>query len=66
MMNGTGENVCKCSHHKAMSGLVILFGLLFLLGKMEVVGMQAVDYGWPLLVIAGGLWKMMGGKCKCC
>lgn len=67
MMNDSqGGNVCKCSHHKLGGVLVVLFGLLFLGGTFGWWGGNVVNIGWPVLVIIGGLSKMMEGKCKCC
>ena len=57
---------CNCMHHSFVGILVTLFGLLFLLGNMEVVTMEMVNTGWPVLVIIGGLMKLMGKKCTCC
>jgi hypothetical protein len=64
-MNQTGM-VCKCSHHKFVPGLVISFGLLFLLQALGVVGSGLVDLLWPILVILAGFMKMSQVKCKCC
>lgn len=68
MDNPTGETsgTCTCKHHKMMPVFVILFGLLFLGGTLEWWSMNVVNMGWPVVVIAAGLMKMMEGKCKCC
>ena len=62
------ENICKCSHHKVMPILVILFGLTFLLGTLGTLTSGFVNIAWPVIVIAGGLMKLMdkSGMCKCC
>ena len=65
-MDGAPSNVCKCSHHKFIPGLMVLFGLLFLGRAMGWVSMELVDWGWPIIVMVGGILKMMEGKCKCC
>ena len=69
-MQNTGKacacKTCGCPHHKALPVLVILFGLLFLLSNMNVVSSSMVSTWWPVLVIAGGLVKLMKNKCKCC
>ncbi|MDZ4260079.1 MAG: DUF5668 domain-containing protein [Candidatus Sungbacteria bacterium] len=66
-MGGGGvANVCQCLHHKTIPIIIIVFGVLFLLGALEVVSARIVSIAWPLLVIVGGCQKMMGGKCKCC
>lgn len=57
---------CGCSHHKAMPVLVVLFGVLFLLGSLNVVTPDLVGTVWPIIVILGGLSKLMSGSCKCC
>lgn len=66
MCGGMCGGVCKCPHHKMVPGLIVLFGLVFLLGTFEVLTSYAVSIIWPILVILGGLMKMMEGKCKCC
>ena len=60
------KNVCSCHHHKAIPGLVILFGLVFLLGAFGTLSAQTVMVAWPVLVIIGGVFKLMEGNCKCC
>ncbi len=70
MQNSSGNackcNQCGCPHHKAMPVLVILFGLLFLLGNMNVVSHSMVSMWWPVLIIAGGFVKLTKNMCKCC
>ena len=58
--------MCGCPHHKIVPGLVILFGLLFLLGAYDVFTMRTVQIVWPILVIVAGLMKISQGSCKCC
>ncbi len=69
-MCGDTKNICKGQHHKAMPVLVILFGLTFLLGAMNILSPDTVMMIWPVLVIIAGVKKlMMGmgmGMCKCC
>ena len=66
-MNTMGEkNVCGCPHHKIFPGLVVLFGLVFLLGALGVITSQTVAIMWPVIVIVAGLKKMMKRRCKCC
>lgn len=63
------ENTCsKCPHHKVMPALVILFGLTFLLGYLGILTSNFVNIAWPIIVISGGLIKLMDkyGMCKCC
>lgn len=57
---------CGCPHHKVFPVLIVLFGLLFLLGQMNVVAEKTVSLGWPVLVILAGLFKFTKGMCKCC
>jgi len=61
-----GGGKCTCSHHKVMPVLVTVFGLVFLLGALNVFTADVVGIIWPILVIIGGLTKLMGGNCKCC
>ena len=65
-MEGGKGMMCKCSHHKVMPILVIVFGLLFLGGALEWVSPMTVMVTWPILVIIGGVMKLSGGMCKCC
>lgn len=68
MMHGKEnmEAACKCPHHNVIPTFIILFGVLFLLGALDVVSAEMVNIVWPILVILGGCMKMMGGRCKCC
>ena len=61
-----GMNMCKCPHHSMLPLLVIAFGAVFLLGQWNILTMAAVNTLWPLIVIAVGIMKLMGKKCKCC
>ncbi len=63
MMN---EKTCKCPHHSIIPLLVTGFGILFLLGEYGAVTWDAVSLTWPMLVVLGGLTKLMGRKCDCC
>ncbi len=65
MINAQG-GVCRCSHHKVIPGLVVLFGLTFLLGALGVFSAHAVSIIWPILVILAGLQKFGRDMCKCC
>jgi hypothetical protein len=56
---------CGCPHHKTGAILIILFGLTFLLGMMNVLSPMFVGYTWPVLIIVFGLTRLMGGSCKC-
>lgn len=56
---------CKCSHHKVGAILIIVIGLTFLLGVMNVLSPMVVAYAWPILVIVFGVTRLMGGSCKC-
>ncbi len=61
-----GGETCRCSHHKVTPILVILFGLLFLGGNLEYIGMGFVGVVWPIMVIVVGGMKLMEKKCACC
>ena len=60
------KNTCDCSHHKIVPALVVVFGLVFLLGTLEVLAVRTVDIAWPIIVILVGLNMLFSGKCKCC
>lgn len=57
---------CKCPHHKMGPLAVVIFGLVFLLGALNVLSAQVVGIVWPIIVILAGLFKMKEGSCKCC
>lgn len=61
MENG---KVCACPHHKMVPWCIILIGLTFLLGQMNILTMEAVGLIWPVLLIIIGVTKLV--KCKCC
>ena len=58
--------VCKCTHHKIVPICIILIGLLFLCGAMNIFTASFVSIAWPILLIVIGLVKMRGKNCKCC
>lgn len=62
----TQGKMCKCPHHKAVPLFIVLIGLVFLLRALGTISMSAADVAWPILLMAIGLQKMMGGMCKCC
>ncbi len=62
-MAGKGM-VCKCPHHRTIPWLIILIGVDFLLGAMNVLTWSFVDITWPILVIIVGIIKLM--RCNCC
>ncbi len=57
---------CSCGHHRVVPIVIILIGLDFLLGQLNVFTMNFVNVSWPILVIIAGIVKMGGGNCKCC
>lgn len=57
---------CGCPCHKAMGGLVIAFGLVFLLRALGVLSDHIAGIVWPVIIILAGLNKMTAGMCKCC
>ena len=61
-----GGKTCGCPCHKTISILVVLFGLIFLLGALNIIPWQWVDIAWPILVIIAGITKMCKGMCSCC
>jgi len=67
VQNQSGNKmVCNCPHHKMMPALIIVFGLVFLLVALGIFSPRTVDIIWPILVIAGGIFKLNSSKCKCC
>jgi len=62
-----GKNVCKCPHHNVVPIMIILIGLTFLLGALNIVLTPwAVSVIWPILLIIIGGIKLGSKKCKCC
>ena len=57
---------CGCPCHKMIGVLVVAFGLVFLLGALNVLSDRAVSIAWPIIVILAGLKKLFGGSCSCC
>jgi len=58
---------CHCMCHKMKGFMVVLFGLVFLLGNLEVISQHIVGIVWPSLLILAGLKKSLGRHlCKCC
>ncbi len=66
MNNESDAKVCNCPHHKMVPIFIVLIGLTFLLGALNVLSAGAVSITWPIFVILAGLMKMMKGACKCC
>lgn len=64
-MNSDGK-MCRCPHHSMVPGLVVAFGLVFLLGALDVMTERAVSLAWPIIVMLGGLMKMTSRMCTCC
>lgn len=60
------EQKCDCLHHKIIPALIILFGLIFLLQGLGEISKEFVNIVWPVIVILGGLTKLLKGMCKCC
>lgn len=65
-MEGMHGMKCDCSHHKVVPITIIAFGLLFLLGALDVFTAATVAIIWPILVIVAGGVMLMGRKCSCC
>lgn len=55
---------CGCFCHRAGGLIVLLIGLDFLLGNLDVLGPRIVGIIWPVLIILLGLKGL--GKCRCC
>ncbi len=64
--NECSKSKCCCPCHKVMSILVILFGLTFLLGALDILSADTVQLVWPFIIILAGLKSMCAGGCKCC
>jgi len=57
---------CNCICHKMLGVLLVLFGLTFLLGALDVLSARTVDIIWPIIVVAAGLSSLAKRWCKCC
>ena len=62
-MGEEGEK-CKCMCHKFTGVGIILFGLTFLLGALDVISGDLVNIIWPVLVILAGVKCLI--HCGCC
>lgn len=65
-MGNTETGKCGCPCHRMKGVLVILFGLTFLLGALDVLSQHVVSLVWPVIIIVAGGTSMMKGMCKCC
>ena len=65
-MESMKSGMCGCMCHKMLPLLVVVFGLVFVLGNLQILTPVRVMEIWPILVIVAGLTKMMGRKCTCC
>lgn len=63
---GMEGKTCSCGHHMFVPILVIAFGLVFLLGALDVLNAATVAILWPIVVLVGGAAMLFGKKCKCC
>jgi hypothetical protein len=45
---------------------IILIGLVFLLGALNVLSAMTAGILWPILLIILGITKWAGHSCKCC
>ncbi len=63
---GGDKKVCKCMHHSVMPVMIILIGLTFLLGALNILTPFAVSVIWPSLLIILGIKKIFMKMCKCC
>ncbi len=61
-----GSSRCGCWHHQAMGILLVLLGLTFLMGALNVIDGETVNVIWPVIVVIAGLKKLFAGMCKCC
>ncbi|HEY4507622.1 MAG TPA: DUF5668 domain-containing protein [Candidatus Paceibacterota bacterium] len=59
-------NTCPCKCHKVGPILIIVFGVVFLLGTLNIITEYAVMLIWPIIVIVAGVKKLVGQKCGCC
>jgi hypothetical protein len=48
-----------------MPVLIVLFGLTFFLGALNVLSSNAVAITWPVIIVLAGLAKLKGGMCGC-
>lgn len=62
---GKDGKACTCMHHHMLALLVTLFGVVFLFGDLGWIPGQMVNVIWPLILVIGGIGKMLEGRCKC-
>ncbi|MBI3459292.1 hypothetical protein HY061_03470 [Candidatus Azambacteria bacterium] len=61
-----GMSGCGCVCHKSIPVLIILFGLVFLLGALDVMTAHSVSIAWPVIIMLVGFMKMCKGMGQCC
>jgi putative Mn2+ efflux pump MntP len=51
----------SCWHRREPIGAIVLIGLgvLFLLGQLDVFHGRLMEFSWPLLLIALGVWLVV-------
>ncbi|OHA33177.1 MAG: hypothetical protein A2928_03110 [Candidatus Taylorbacteria bacterium RIFCSPLOWO2_01_FULL_45_15b] len=63
------RNICACPHHKALPILLIVFGLIWLLRALDILGTYFGYVSEIILaitvVVGGGIW-LGSRRCNCC
>lgn len=61
-----GKDGMRYGHGSFKMGLaLIVIGLIFLLGALEVIDKATVAILWPIVIILVGLSKLCRGSCGC-
>jgi len=68
MTNGSCN--CPCHSHKVkklfIGGFLVVFGLVFLLNKLNYTSDSFTNLAWPVLLVLLGIVFVGKGCCKCC
>ena len=65
MENHSGKK-CGCGCHSVIGVFVVLFGVIFLLGNLDILSQRCVGAAWPTIIILAGITKLFKSRCKCC
>ena len=60
ILAGIWHIVSRRFRHATGGLILIVIGILFMLGKWQILGRSAWSFVWPLLIILAGLWILFG------
>jgi hypothetical protein len=60
------QKKCGCPCHKMGGVVVVLIGVIFLLGNLDIISSKIIGIIWPIFIILAGIKIMAKRMCKCC